>query len=335
MDIVEGETERFAAAGGSCGNVMTLLAFMGWRAAPLARLGDDKAGAFVVDALDASGVDTRFVTQAKNIQTPMVIQKFVESEDGQRTHRFSLTCPECGAWLPRYRATTLSHADEVIETGEIPKVFYFDRVSPAALKLAAWAREHGALVFFEPSSIGDERSFQKAVDQTHILKYSHERLGHVPDLAKVTTPTVIVETHGEDGLRVRWRGRWSRLTAFEAPRFVDAAGSGDWCSAGIIHSLGIEGAEIFDTLNKAGLDRALRFGQALAAVNCGFEGARGAMMALSLKRLNSILSHLIGGDVVLKESPDAAGSALPRGLCGACPEHAGKTRPKKGKASAA
>lgn len=320
MDIVEGGAGRFAALGGSCGNVMALLAYMGWHAAPLARLGQDKSGAFIRQEFDEIGVDTRFLVEVSGVQTPIIIQRFVEGQDGQRTHRFSLTCPDCGTWLPRYRATTVNHASEVIEAGEAPKTFYFDRVSPAALKLAAWARENGALVVFEPSSIGDERHFQRAVDSAHILKYSHERLGHVPDLAKVTAPKIVIETHGADGLKVRWKSRWSKLPAFEAPKFVDAAGSGDWCSAGIIHTIGNEGIEIFKTLDKPRLDHALRFGQALAAVNCGFEGARGAMMAMDTKRLNSALGALVGGDTTLKENDDPTGPLPPPGLCYSCSE---------------
>src|ERR1700687_6147361 len=48
------------------------------------------------------------------IQTPIVIQRFVKDKAGRQTHRFSLTCPECGNRLPRYRALTLGQADSVI-----------------------------------------------------------------------------------------------------------------------------------------------------------------------------------------------------------------------------
>ena len=100
------------------------------------------------------------------------------------------------------RGLTLGQADTVIAGAPAPKTFYFDRVSPAALKFAQWAKDHGALIMFEPSSIGDERQFRKAVDVCHILKYSHDRLG-LRDLAEAYSPRVIVETLAEEGLRVR------------------------------------------------------------------------------------------------------------------------------------
>lgn len=291
MDIVEGEVDTFAAAGGSCGNVMALLSFMGWHTQPVARLGSDNAGSFIKDEFKSLGVDISHIASTSDVRTPIVIQRFVEGSDGERTHRFSLTCPDCGAWLPRYRPTTIKHALEVIEKNRAPNVFFFDRVSPCALKLSEWAREMGALVVFEPSSIGDERQFQKAVENAHILKYSHDRLGHLPDLAKVNGPKIVIETHGAEGLRVRWRSRWSTLPAIRANHLVDAAGSGDWCTAGIIHAIGEGGSKAFDSLNKSRLDYGLRLGQALAAINCGFEGARGAMELLSIESLNKMLSN--------------------------------------------
>jgi hypothetical protein len=255
-------------------------------------MGPDWATGVIRKDFDALGVRGEFLSEERSIQTPIVIQRFVEDAKGKRVHRFSLACPECGGWLPRYRASTLAQANEVIESSVIPKTLYMDRVSPAALRVATWAKEKGALIVFEPSSIGDERQFQRAVDLCHILKFSHDRLGHVRDIREAQSPKIIVETCAEEGLRLRWCGHWSDLPAFPTPRFLDGAGAGDWCSAGIIHRLGTTGARIVDTLQKPRLLAALRFGQALAAVNCRFEGARGAMMAMTRAQLAKRLTTL-------------------------------------------
>ena len=145
---------------------------------------------------------------------------------------------------------------------------------------------------FEPSAISDERAFQRAVDVCDVLKYSNDRLGHVPDLAAANHPSVVIETMGADGLRVRWRKRWSRLPAFEASILKDAAGSGDWCTAGLIHTVGTKGREGLTSLRKTDIERGLRFGQALAALNCGFEGARGLMSAKQPEAINRALRAL-------------------------------------------
>lgn len=292
VDLVETDADTFAAVGGSCGNVVAILAWLGWHAAPVARLGRDWAADHILKDLTASGVDTEFLNSEDRVQSPIVIQRFVEDRDGQRTHRFSLTCPECGGWLPRYRPSTLRQAIDVIEKNYRPKAFYFDRVSPAALKLARWAKDCGAFIVFEPSMVGHERQFQNAVDICHVLKYSHDQLGHVLDIGEAKAPRIIIETLGRDGLRFRWRSRWTELPAYDVRNFRDAAGAGDWCTAGLIHRLGDQGASALSTLRKPRILSALRFGQALAAINCRFDGGRGAMLALSPKQMNAALARL-------------------------------------------
>jgi sugar/nucleoside kinase (ribokinase family) len=320
-DIVEGSVEEFVTAGGSCGNVMAILAWLGWNAVPVSRLGHDWAAKVVRKDLGDAGAVLANLSGEKSVQTPIVIQRFVKDKAGRQTHRFSLTCPECGGWLPRYRALTLGQADSVIAGSPAPKAFYFDRVSPAALRLAQWAKEQGALVVFEPSSIGDERQFRKAVDVCQILKYSHDRLGHLRDLGEAQSPRIIVETLAEEGLRVRWRGHWSELAAFDLPWFRDGAGSGDWCAAGLIHRLGSKGAAVFDTLQKPLLLAALRFGQALAALNCGYEGARGAMSALSRDQMAVALNKLAARKADFDPSgaePSGNESGVPKKICATC-----------------
>jgi fructokinase len=320
-DIIDGTVEEFVAAGGSCGNVMAILAWFGWNAVPISRLGRDWAAKIIRRDLVDVGTNLAGFSDEGSVQTPIVIQRFIKDKFGRRTHRFSLTCPECGGWLPRYRPPTVGQVNNIVACVAVPNAFYFDRVSPAALKIAEWAKDEGALIVFEPSSVGDERQFRKAIDVCHVLKYSHARLGHLRDLRKAHSPRVIVETLAEEGLRVRWRGHWSELPAFEAPWFRDGAGSGDWCSAGFIHRLGAKGAAIFGTLQKPLLLAALRFGQALAAVNCGYEGARGAMLALSRDQLAAALAKLASRKPdfdPIENEPIGNESGVSKGICATC-----------------
>lgn len=327
LDIVEGRTTTFATSGGSCGNVMAMLAWLGWNAIPSSRIGRDAASEFIMQEYEKIGVDTSRLILDERVSTPIVIQKFTETADGGRSHRFSLSCPDCGSWLPRFRPMTIKHAEPLLTSKLKPQVLYLDRVTPASLRLARWARELGTLVMLEPSSIGDEKSFLRAVDLCDVLKYSWERLGHVPDLAEAKSPKVIIETKGQDGLRIRWRGHWSSLPAFRAPVFEDAAGSGDWCSAGFLHLIGFRGAAGLDTLKKADLSRALKFGQALAAINCRFEGARGLMTFMELPQANRALRSLVeNGEIVDIDLGSETDRSLPKDLCNLCkPENRKKS----------
>jgi hypothetical protein len=90
---------------------------------------------------------------------------------------------------------------------------------------------------------------------------------------------------GSQGLRFRHRlGRgvsgWKHLGAIKAPRIADTCGSGDWCTAGLIAKVGATGLVGLRQAGVKGIQAGLRYGQALAAWNCGFEGARGGMYAV-------------------------------------------------------
>lgn len=318
LDIVYGREGVFAATGGSCGNVLMALAWLGWSSMPVARLGCDKTGDFIVDEMRATGLDLRFLQRSPTVPTPVVIQRFVEDFSGGRRHRFSLVCPECGAWLPRYRTVVLSHARVVLAAGA-PKAFYFDRTSPATVALAEWANKNGAVVLFEPSSISDDALFERAVDACHILKFSHERFGKDTELAQAREPSLVVRTLGADGLEARWKSRWSHFAPFEAPRMVDAAGAGDWCSVGLLHVLAQKGAKGLAAAQKADVERALRLGQALAALSCGFEGARGLVTAVpSVERVSILLHAMVGGAGVLDDVAAASIPATMVKICNLC-----------------
>ena len=64
LDIVEGRSSTFGAAGGSCGNVMAMLAWMGWNSAPIGRLGTDAAGDYVIEEFRVLSVDSSALIRA-------------------------------------------------------------------------------------------------------------------------------------------------------------------------------------------------------------------------------------------------------------------------------
>jgi sugar/nucleoside kinase (ribokinase family) len=318
---VHGRDGIFAATGGSCGNVLMALAWLGWVSAPVARLGCDKAGDFVAKDMKSLGVNLDLLQRSESVATPIVIQQFVESATGSRRHRFSLVCPGCGAWLPRYRSLVLTHAHEMMR-GKIPKAFYFDRISPATVAMAEWAKKNGAVVLFEPSSIGEDSLFERAVDACDILKFSNERFSRDSELSQARGPVLVVRTMGANGLQARWKGRWSSFEPFVAPRVVDTAGAGDWCSVALLHVLAQKGAQGFGMARKADVERALQLGQALAALSCAFEGARGLMSAMStVDRVSRMLRSMVGGGGILDHVEVAARTAKVE-VCKVCSDSA-------------
>jgi len=300
LDVIRGHKGDKLAAGGTCGNVMAILAWLGWHSVPIARLGEDTPARIVRADLESAGVDTSGVTANASTPTPIVIQWTVVNHAGKHSHRFTTSCPACGQWLPRFRSFARVEATQAIQKiNSSPTVFFFDRVCSGINALARWARDVGAIVMFEPSGHNNDMHFREAIELCHILKFSHERLRHVRGFADNPHPSIVIQTLGAEGLRIRWRGKWTHFNSLAAPRFVDSAGAGDWCSAGLLHVVGQDGAKGLKALRKPKIENAIRIGQALSAINCGFEGARGAMSVLTRHSAAKILQKLEGGEGTL------------------------------------
>ena len=224
-------------AGGSCGNVLTILSYLGWLTIPLIRLGQDDAADRILKDWQKFDVDCNFVELDKKVSTPIIVEQIRNSVDGFPTHRFFCICPNCGTWLPRYRPVLLANAKRSFSQLSTVNCFYFDRVSPAAFALASQAKSAGALVVFEPPNIKDKDLFYKAVKISHIVKYANDRTCGDVTFNTNDGPLLVIETLGEAGIRYRFRNKkspepWKKLPAFSLNEFRDAAGSGDWCTAG-------------------------------------------------------------------------------------------------------
>ncbi len=305
LDVVVTDDQLAEAqhhTGGTCGNVLLALRYLGFEVAPVARLQNDAAARLIRAEFRGLGVDTRFVTFADDGNTPIIVQTILSNPDGAPTHRFSWRCPSCGVRFPGYKPTLATVAEAVAAKMPAPQVFFFDRANRGALVLAERAAELGALVMFEPSSVGDHSLFQEAWELAHIVKYSHERLADLPDTIEFGSSLLLqIETLGADGLRYRAKfGRraatpWQTLQSLKAPAVIDTAGAGDWCAAGILYHLGREGAEGFRARTPAKLVEGLRFGQALAAWNCGYAGARGGMNHVPAEECRRQAEQIIGG----------------------------------------
>jgi len=288
-------------AGGSCGNVLTILAFLGWESYPIARPGVDPAAGELIADIEKWKVKTTFVCKSRFGSTPIIVHKIGADYKGVPWHRFEWTCPQCGSWLPRYRPVPLKDIERKSKGLDdlSPQVFYFDRSSPAALELAKRTKETGTLVFFEPSGVGSRKVFSKCLEIADIVKYSHERMGHVQELTGKAAIQLEIETLGSEGARYKLsngRGtpRWKDVKAYPVIQFKDSAGSGDWCSAGIIHLLSRSGVKA-KVLTEKEVEDVLAFAQALAALNCSYEGARGLMYSVPKRRLDRLVSHVMQG----------------------------------------
>jgi sugar/nucleoside kinase (ribokinase family) len=229
-------------AGGTCGNVLTILSFLGWLSYPIARLGSDHASRDIVKDMSRYGVKLSNIIFDDKTQTPIILEKISTTAEGTPIHRFSLICPNCGSWFPRYSPIPLQKVKLIEDKLPKPKYYFFDRISAASLHLAHKAHELGATVVFEPPSIKCDSSFRKAIAVCDILKYSSKLRSDISEMTYNSPPTLVVETLGSEGLKYRIRKnttctQWKLLSSFCVDDFIDASGSGDWCTSGLLYSL--------------------------------------------------------------------------------------------------
>jgi fructokinase len=288
-------------AGGSCGNVLTILCYLGWDSYPIAILQNNGATKQLLEDLEMWQVNTCLIYKTDLGSTPVIVQKLSTRKSGAPWHRFEWNCPSCGAGLPRHKPFPTKNLEEISSKVPEAQVFYFDRVSRSSIELARLNKARGSLVMFEPSGIKDENLFLECLKLAHIVKYSHDRLGHAKELTQKVKIPLEVETLGPEGLRYRLGNSskksktWKLMPAYTVKSLKDTAGAGDWCSAGIIHMIGNDGEEGFESIREIDIENALGYGQALAALNCYYEGARGSMYKLSKTQFEKVSGEIWNG----------------------------------------
>lgn len=330
LDIVMSEGRPGAPsywAGGTCGNVLTVLSYLGWRAAPVARLRDGEAATTLLLAdLRQWGVSTEFISLGDDGSTPVIVQWIRQTPGGAPRHTFSWRCPNCGARLPGYKPVLATDMEDLEGKLNSPRVFFFDRLSRGALRLARRCAELGAAVVFEPTSVGNPALFREAWALADVVKYSHEQLYDLPaEVEDRMEPRLQIETLGREGLRYRLRISksrtlgWQCLDAFPAAPLRDTAGAGDWCTAGLVDKLYRGGARALEAADDSIVRDALRYGQALAAWTCGFEGPRGGMYTVQKAQFERDIAALLGDSASADTGGRSRQTSVLNGMAWLCP----------------
>lgn len=284
-------------AGGSCGNVLTILSSFQWIVYPVARLKNNNASKQLLSDLNDWKVNTSLITLTPDGSTPIIIQRIKKDKNGNSVHSFQFKNPDNGEWLPSYKPVLGSEVHSITQKSPIPNVFFFDRVNRSSIELAKYYKEKGAVIFFEPSSVSENKQFEECLNIADIIKFSDERIKNYASLYPNQRVPLEIETLGKEGLRYRFSHqllskKWTTLSSYQISYVVDAAGSGDWVSAGIISKIANTGSKGFYSCKDETIIKALKYGQALGALNCFFDGARGLMYSLTQKQIYTLIKKI-------------------------------------------
>lgn len=280
--------------GGSAGNVLSILASLGWSSSPIGKLGCDVAGEIILEEFRSLNANLELIVQEHGIPTPVIYQHQLSNENG-KTHKFSFACPVCGVKRPWHAPNIDLPAPEILDAVQ-PNVIYMDRATTLGIEIAEYYKHRNVMVFFEPSAVGDDPElFRRALAVADVVKYADDRL---EDLEGYDRSHVFVEicTKGSTGLRYRapsLGADWVELDAYRAPNIIDTSGAGDWCTSGLLYYLFKTNPHCsVANVSYNQLNEALRFGQALSALNCMAMGARGLAKALHRNKISKLAENL-------------------------------------------
>jgi fructokinase len=281
-------------AGGTCGNVLTILSYLGWHSYPVARLSNNVACEMLIDDLVSWHVHDDLITVTKDGSTPIIIHRILTDKQGAPKHRFEFRNPEDGTYLPSYKPCLASSTKRTYEQKQNANVFFFDRINRASIELAKLYKKNGAIIVFEPSSAKDEKQFKECLQITDVIKFSDDRITNYEEMYPMARVPLEIQTLGRNGLKFRRQGdkEWTTLSSYSIDDVIDAAGAGDWLTAGFIKKLFSRTNNIKD-MPTSDIISSLEFGQILSSLNCTFEGARGLMYALNNNELMLYVQHIL------------------------------------------
>ncbi|HEY8096417.1 MAG TPA: carbohydrate kinase family protein, partial [Methylobacter sp.] len=203
LDIVLDSNKQLLSygLGGSAGNVLSILASLGWSSSPIGKLGCDVAAEIILEEFRRLNANLQLIVQEHSIPTPVVYQHQLDWESG-KTHKFSFACPVCGVKRSWHAPNIDLPPPEVLDAVQ-PNVVYMDRATALGVQVAEYYKSRDVMVFFEPSEVGtDPELFRQALAVADVVKYADDRL---EDLEAFDRSHVFVEicTKGSAGLRFR------------------------------------------------------------------------------------------------------------------------------------
>ena len=280
--------------GGSAGNVLSILGTLGWLSSPVGKLGCDVAADIILKEFKSLNANLDLVVQEHSDSTPVIYQHQL-NVGGGKTHMFSFSCPVCGV-KRSWKSPNIELPPKQVLDAINPDVVYLDRATSIGIEIAEYYKNQNAMIFFEPSTVGnDPELFKRVLAVADIVKYADDRL---EDLEAYDRSHIFIEicTMGSEGLRFRapsLGADWVHLDAFRAPHVIDTSGAGDWCTSGMLYYLFKQEPNCsVDKITYNNLNEALRFGQALSALNCMAMGARGLSKALPVNKISQLAEVL-------------------------------------------
>ena len=260
--------------GGTCGNVMCMLSWLGWDAKPVVYLDDSAEGRKVAEDLKRYGCDCRYVTNKPGGGTTLLRCTHKKTADGQHVMSVRTGSPGGSRFPKRHFLRARDEAPAFLETvQEAPAVFFFDDPAAGNRLIAKGMKEKGALVYFEPGRIMTGAKLE-AIELSDIIKFSDEAFPDV-DFADGFSDKLFIQTLGAKGVRIKYMDRpWETVDGMKNDHVIDTEGAGDWFSSAFINALAEAGS-----LDYEGVMSAVKAALVVSSESVGYMGSKGYIHA--------------------------------------------------------
>lgn len=285
-------------AGGGLGNVACNLAYLGWKACPVAKLDTSETARSIVASLQRYGADTNFVTCSKGGKTYIRQRRHCFDPEGNpeteyghlKVHTALLDSAGNHSRFANFKHIS-SRGDDVplllARIGPHPDVFFFDDFKTGEKMLAEALRKRGSLVFFEPTN--HHVSHDKALEfmaVSDIIKVSRDDFANITDYVADPRHKLVIQTLDSEGARFNLRGQgWITVPPVDNACVLDTTGAGDVATAALLNALGRLDALTPTKWNEEKVYRALSEAMEFASYSVSFLGAKGLWHADPSHRL--------------------------------------------------
>lgn len=222
--------------GNTCGNVMTMLPYLGVDTYPIGHFDDTEQGLKITESLKHYGANTRFVKNSPQGGTTLMNCLHKLDEKGRHAMSHRATSP--GSRFPKRKLLRKDEVQAFLDQLDFrPDAYFFDAAEAGPRELAAALKAQRVLVYFEPEGDKEKRKFLHGVEVSDIVKFSETKITDL-DFVRQYPDKLFIRTMGSKGMEFCLRGMgWKHVAPVPNTNEVDWEGAGDWTTSVILAEL--------------------------------------------------------------------------------------------------
>ena len=233
-------TERVIheCVGGTCGNVSTMLPWLGVKSFPIAHFDMSEQAREMTEDIKHYGADARFVLNDMQGNTALLrCTHKLDDKTGKPAMGFHATSPDSN-YVSRKYPRMRDEAPALLEQIDfVPDFYFFDIAEAGVRTIAEGLKKRGSIIYFEPESDKDMQKLLKAVNTSDIVKFSREKISDI-SFCDDYSDKLFIMTMGAEGIQYKLcSGEWKHLDSPKNGSEVDWEGAGDWFSSQLIAAM--------------------------------------------------------------------------------------------------